>query len=208
MIIGIDGFAGSGKDTVADILVKEGFTKISFADSLRESAVHSTGLPMNLFLDRDLKDKPFDNPYILDSTAITLLCNYVGYPDKVQAIINKYTGKDLESPRQILQFIGTEIGREMIAESLWVDKWCQKAQWQGRVVSPDARMSNEREKIKELGGLNFYIEREGYGPSENHKSGQDKWSKDMYDVVINNTDKLSLMQEIGLWWSLKGSRLR
>lgn len=36
MIIGISGKRGSGKDTLADLLVKRGFTKVSFAAPLKE----------------------------------------------------------------------------------------------------------------------------------------------------------------------------
>ena len=36
MIIGICGLIGSGKGTVADILVDEHFKKISFADKLKD----------------------------------------------------------------------------------------------------------------------------------------------------------------------------
>ena len=36
MIIGICGLIGSGKGTVADVLVDQGFTKVSFADKLKD----------------------------------------------------------------------------------------------------------------------------------------------------------------------------
>ncbi len=36
MIIGICGLIGSGKGTVADILVEQGFKKVSFADKLKD----------------------------------------------------------------------------------------------------------------------------------------------------------------------------
>ena len=36
MIVGICGLIGSGKGTVADILVEQGFTKVSFADKLKD----------------------------------------------------------------------------------------------------------------------------------------------------------------------------
>ena len=45
IIIGISGKAGSGKDTVADILVKEfGFKKFVFADALKEMVMKHFGL--------------------------------------------------------------------------------------------------------------------------------------------------------------------
>ena len=37
MIIGLSGYAQSGKDTVAKVLIEEyGFTRIAFADKIRE----------------------------------------------------------------------------------------------------------------------------------------------------------------------------
>jgi hypothetical protein len=36
MIIGICGLIGSGKGSVGDILVEQGFTKVSFADKLKD----------------------------------------------------------------------------------------------------------------------------------------------------------------------------
>lgn len=49
MIVGICGLIGSGKGTVADMLVGEfGFTKISFADSLKDAVAAVFGWPRNL----------------------------------------------------------------------------------------------------------------------------------------------------------------
>ena len=43
MIIGICGLIGSGKGTVADILVDQGFKKVSFADKLKDGVAEIFG---------------------------------------------------------------------------------------------------------------------------------------------------------------------
>ena len=45
MIIGVVGFIGSGKGTVADILVeKHGFVKLSFADAVKDASLAATSM--------------------------------------------------------------------------------------------------------------------------------------------------------------------
>jgi ABC-type oligopeptide transport system ATPase subunit len=49
MIIGIVGFAGSGKGTVGDILVNDhDFTKLSFADAVKDATSAIFGWPRHL----------------------------------------------------------------------------------------------------------------------------------------------------------------
>lgn len=208
MIIGIDGYAGAGKDTVADVFVKVGFKKISFADALRESVVHSTGFSLDTFIDRDLKDKPFDEKYVLSSTVLTKFCDYLGYQSKTQEVIDQFTGTLLDSPRQILVHLGTEVGRNMLCPTIWLDKYDEKRQGHKYVVSPDARFSNERQHIRNMRGQVFWVYRDGVNPPSGHVSENDKWAIDQYDVVIHNQELRTLQSELGLWWSLKGMNLR
>lgn len=57
MIIGLTGYKGCGKDTLASLLVeREGFIKMSFADKLREVCSDVFGIPMEWFLDSHHKD--------------------------------------------------------------------------------------------------------------------------------------------------------
>jgi len=60
MIVGLTGYKGSGKDTVADHLVEYGFVRWSFADKLREVCSDVFNIPMNYFTDRDLKEKKIE----------------------------------------------------------------------------------------------------------------------------------------------------
>jgi hypothetical protein len=208
MIIGIDGYAGAGKDTVADVFVKVGFTKISFADALRESVVHSTGFSMDTFIDREIKDKPFLEPYTLSTDVLTKFCDYLGYSDKTQEVVDRFSGENINSPRHLLQFMGTEVGRSTLSQTIWLDKYDEKRQGLGSVVTPDCRFNNERNHIRKLSGLVWLIQRKGTKPKGKHISELDKWPKSKYDVVVQNTGLHQLRGDIAMWWSVKGSKLR
>ncbi len=61
--------------------------------------------------------------------------------------------------RKLLQWIGTEWGRDSISKTLWVDLWKRAAgdvfyeNPQAIVVCDDVRFDNEAETIRSLGGL-------------------------------------------------------
>lgn len=209
MIIGIDGFAGAGKDTIADIFVKNGFTKLSFADALRESAVYSTGFTLDTFIDRNIKDKSFDQKYLLSEDMLTKFCTYLNYQSKIDETVEKFINTEIESPRHLLQFIGTEIGRQTLSPTIWLDKYDEKRVNLGHIVTPDCRFTNERKHIKSTYlGLVWLVKRAGTEPVGKHISELDKWPEEKYDVVVNNDNLISTFQEVGLWWALKGSKLR
>lgn len=210
MIIGLDGFAGAGKDTVADLFVQRGFTKISFADALRESVVHSTGFPLSTFIDRDIKDRKFGELLPLSTTVLTKFCEYLGYSEKTQFVVDQFSGTLIESPRHLLQFLGTEVGRSALSPTIWLDKYDEKRVGLGLVVTPDARFENERLHIQSKPrGLVWLVKRAGQDiPYGAHESELQKWSEDRYDVVIQNDNLVQLRNDVGMWWSLKGSNLR
>lgn len=56
-IVLLSGWAGSGKDTVADYLAFHyGFHRIAFGDYLKRDVAKETGIPLAAFYDRELKD--------------------------------------------------------------------------------------------------------------------------------------------------------
>src|ERR1051325_8980837 len=95
MIIGVCGFAGSGKDTVADEICKDpAFVKLAFADNLKR-------ILMGLF---DFSYEQLWGPSATRSE-----------PDK------RYPRKGgFLTPRHALQSLGTEWGRDCY-ENLWID---------------------------------------------------------------------------------------
>lgn len=57
------------------------------------------------------------------------------------------------TPRQAMQWLGTEWGREMIAPDLWTRAWAYAAAGKQKVVVDDVRFPNEVEAIRALGGV-------------------------------------------------------
>ena len=68
-----------------------------------------------------------------------------------------------KSPRELLQLLGTEFGRNMIDPDIWVRAAMQRADSMLeaglRVVVTDVRFDNEAEAIQEAGGVVFMVTR-------------------------------------------------
>ncbi len=74
MIIGFAGKAGSGKTTIADIFVQNhGFTKVAYADPLKEALAVLTGLPISNFKDSFLKEQTL-NEFNITPRKMMQLC--------------------------------------------------------------------------------------------------------------------------------------
>jgi hypothetical protein len=62
LILLLSGYAGSGKDAAALLLMEEmGFVRYAFADALKDLVAAESGLPVETFHDRRLKDKVMAN---------------------------------------------------------------------------------------------------------------------------------------------------
>jgi len=146
MIIGLSGWARSGKDTVASYLIEEhGFTRVSFADQMRTALY-------NL------------NPYI----------DINGYRVSLRIAVDMMGWEDLKSQssdiRGLMQRMGTEVGRKLWGEDFWVEAAMKSLPLEGNVVFSDVRYPNEAEAIQKSGGQVWRITREGVGPANDHTS--------------------------------------
>ena len=162
MIIGLAGYARSGKDTAADVLVeKHGFVKYSFADPMREAL------------------KRLD-PHIQ--------VNDIAHLPLSQALrIYSWEQLKVESPdiRGLLQRMGTEVGRSMFGTDFWVDYAVNSIPEGTNVVFSDVRFQNEANKILALGGRVWRIEREGAEAANSHISEHDL-DEFPFELVIQN----------------------
>src|SRR5581483_2011292 len=95
-LLGLMGYAQAGKDTVAKLLVEEfGFTRIAFADALREALY-----ALNPLI-------PFEG----DHVRLRWLIDASGWEEaKVRH----------PEVRELLQRLGTESGRNVLGADVWV----------------------------------------------------------------------------------------
>jgi hypothetical protein len=139
MIIGLCGAQGSGKDTVANILVtKYGFVRLSFADALKDVVAILFSWPRHML--------EGDTP---ESRAWRLA------PDAEWSL---KTGIPGFSPRKALQMVGTDLIRDHIYINLWTDivekqiAMILAANPNAKIVVSDCRFTNEVAAVKKFHG--------------------------------------------------------
>lgn len=130
MIIGISGKAGSGKDTLADILVrKHGFVKVALADPMKRFCMELFGFTEEQLWGKSEKRNEPDKRYPRENSFSRDLARKLitdGY-EKVGAPVPDFVKKEAErdtleylTPRCALQTLGTEWGRNCYKD-VWVD---------------------------------------------------------------------------------------
>jgi hypothetical protein len=150
-LIGLSGYARSGKDTIASYLIdNHGYTKRAFADPIRESLVRL-------------------NP----SIEVTGMGGRIPLATAVRFLGWEALKSDYPEVRQLLQQMGTEVGREMFGESFWVDQAFKQIPDGASVVFSDVRYRNEADAIKQNGGEVWRIERPGVSAANDHTSEHD-----------------------------------
>jgi hypothetical protein len=141
MIIGICGFIGSGKDTVADYLVNfHEFRRESFASTLKDAVAAVFGWDRTMLEGRTKAAREWReqvDPWWaarLDMPTLT--------------------------PRWVLQFWGTEVCRRSFHDDIWIASLENKLRnSKDNVVISDCRFPNEIKSIKDAGGIIVWVKR-------------------------------------------------
>lgn len=107
------------------------------------------------------------------------------YGDKKETPNDLLLGK---TPREAMQTLGTEWGRDMMGEMLWVKLWERGAvpylEAGISVVVDDLRFPCESKRIKELGGIVVRVERNS--PQDNGHRSESSVADVYPDYVIQN----------------------
>jgi len=170
-LIGLSGFARVGKDSAAAVLVEEfGFTRIAFADKLRDFLYTLNPVVWSW----DLKDERSERPLqdVINSFG------WNGYKDSIYS----------DEIRRLLQILGTDCGREQLYENVWVDACLSDLKNDGKYVVTDVRFPNEMYAIKERGGTVWRVTRHGVGPANDHSSENALTGRLFDNAILNNGD--------------------
>lgn len=190
IVIGLAGHAQVGKDTIGGILVRDyGFTRVSFADNVRE-AVYRLNPIVEYWCSGDCDDGDVEP----EAWPIKVLVDHYGW---------EYVKVNYPEARRLLQYMGTEVGREMFGESCWTDMALRQAEGIDRVVFTDVRFANEAQVIRELGGDIWLVTRPGTGPVNDHASDRIDFQT---DSEFGNTGSIEDLTDLvkGRMWSRHG----
>ncbi len=140
MIIGISGYARSGKDTVAEYLVNNrGFTRIAFADPIKQIL--------------------YDMNPTIDGEQLATLVDSYGWE----------IAKSKVKVREYLQSLGYS-ARMRINPKIWIMATFSQMLSTKDYVIADVRFRNEAEAIKEFKGQVWRVERPGVEAINSHIS--------------------------------------
>ena len=155
-LLSISGFAGVGKDTVAQIIQElqpdKQWQIKKFSGKLKEMASLITKVPVDKFEEQEFKQK--------GEIAIWTKGG-LGYKDIALAY----------GVREFLQYLGTECVRDLLGKNIWVDALlndydASKDNW----IITDCRFPNEFRGIENIGGRTIKVSRKGINAVNAHPS--------------------------------------
>ena len=179
IIVGLSGYAGTGKDTVRDILESAGFVGFAFADPIRS-------MLRELLTSNGISDQFIDSREFKEQIIPELGVSY----------------------RQMAQTLGTEWGRSLqhdfwlrLASAYMAD--VERNTWNDTTafVISDVRFSNEAAWVREQGGVIWRVLRPGTTPVRSHISEQELTLFDADQTIINGGGleelNLAVLQAVG-----------
>jgi hypothetical protein len=166
MIIGIHGKAGSGKDTIGQMIIESdpesNWHRKAFADKIKVISAEILALDPKLVFSDSFK--------------------------QVEIPRLQMTGRDF------LQKFGTDMCRKHLSEDIWLnallDEYSPDKNW----VITDVRFRNEANRIKELGGKLIKVTRDTDELS--HISERDLETYHFWDQVIDNNSTIDDLRTI------------
>lgn len=174
-LIGIGGYARSGKDTLGQLLKKNETWNPIIVRSLGE------------YVNEKLTEL---NPRVGDKGLYREVISEYGDYEKAKS--------EVPEIRKMLQFYGTEIGRNL-DENYWIrlawDDLSFYDQFAEAIIFTGIRFRNELDFIKENGGFSVWVESERGGLNTQHSS-ENSLLKEDFDLVVTNNGTLEELEEV------------
>lgn len=175
-IIGINGYAGSGKDTVAKIIQElqpdKNWQIKKFSGKLKQMASLITKVPVEKFEEQEFKQNAAVRIYTGKIEDVTI----IGY-----------------QAREFLQYLGTECVRDLLGEDVWVNALLKDYKPKDNWIITDMRFPNELQGVLSKQGISLRIERVGIKPINAHPS-ETALDNHLFDDLIENKGDLSFLK--------------
>lgn len=179
MIIGLCGEQGSGKDTVANILISEyGFVKLTFASTLKDVVAILFSWP------RDLLEGLTEESRLWRETVDDFWSAKLSIPSF--------------TPRKALQMIGTDLFRIHFNNDIWINiienkiGAMLKNNPNTNIVISDCRFTNEFSLIKQFSDSHIIMILRENNNSINklYHSSETEWINYNFDVILQNDNSI------------------
>jgi len=169
MIIGLLGFIGAGKGTVGELLIQNhGFTQDSFAGPLKDAVSLVFGWDRTLLEGATNESRQ--------------------WRERPDQFWSEKFGKPF-TPRLALQLMGTEAGRNVFHQDLWVISLLNRSNNRTTpTVVTDVRFKNEISAIQKAGGIVVRVRR---GP-------EPEWYLSAQDANEGHMNAIAYMKKTGV----------
>lgn len=182
-IIAFCGRMRSGKSELAKICEQHGYEKLYFALPLKQLCAEILNVSIEE-LNKAKADNTDINLYIDNG-----LCETISQETEIpiEEVKNTCYGKTINTVREMLQFIGTDLIRTYNTD--WhVNKIRAMIDKDKDYVIDDVRFPNEKKMIEELGGECWFIIRPTFNNISNHESETSiKWNDCWNRIIINDS---------------------
>lgn len=183
-ILALNGYAKSGKDEIAKMIIEIDPTwqVKKFSNKLKQVASILTGIHPDKFEDQVFKNTPLgDDWFVWDYK--TIAGGTLTEPTfKVNPRLKSMTA------RELLQKLGTDAIRNGLHENAWVNALMHEYRGDNWIIT-DCRFHNEAYAVRDRDGIIVRVNRPGNGPVNNHISETAIDGFD-FDYVINNDGDL------------------
>jgi len=189
-VYGISGNKGHGKDTFANLITQANtsYKVVPFAGALKRMSARIFGLTYAQMNDPSLKEIPLPHARDMDL--------FVPAMKAETGLHIQPAGKIAHSPREVMQFFGTEYVRR-IQDDYWIQKLLAEVGNSRQVLIPDVRFPNEAAALRSYGGIIIKVERiDAPVPKDGHLS-ETEMAKIIPDLLVGaRTGDLSLPSRI------------
>jgi energy-coupling factor transporter ATP-binding protein EcfA2 len=198
IIIGLVGYKQSGKSTTVEILKEfiPSIKEVSFAGKMKNVCSELFNIPRNYFDDGKIKELPLEEAVTLDEVNVAAILKAYDVPDSdLDKFTRPHIGKVLHSPRQIGQYVGTEVLRAVHTDIHIIHAFKDLPQ-EGIFVVSDIRFPNELEYPRSQKGViftPFYIDNSkaaAIAEGDTHESERHIKNLKKECTVINNNGSM------------------